>query len=104
LRALEFYDGILFLTTNRIGSFDDAFTSRVHIQLYYPNLDDHQRNEIWKIFINKLAKERGDTIRLNIDAKDYIRGKEIQALELNGREIRNSKLAGYPFSRFEEKI
>jgi hypothetical protein len=40
LRALEFYDGILFLTTNRVGSFDDAFISRIHVQLYYPDFDD----------------------------------------------------------------
>ncbi|RYC59099.1 hypothetical protein CHU98_g7106 [Xylaria longipes] len=92
LRALEFYDGILFLTTNRVGSFDDAFISRVHIQLYYPDFDDDQRRQIWQTFIDKLVKERGDYMRLNIDAKDYIRGSEMRALEWNGREIRNGKL------------
>ncbi|KAI0487789.1 P-loop containing nucleoside triphosphate hydrolase protein [Xylaria cf. heliscus] len=90
LRALEFYDGILFLTTNRVGSFDDAFISRVHIQLYYPDFDDNQRQQIWQTFANKLAKERGDYMRLNIDAKDYIRGSEMRALKWNGREIRNA--------------
>ncbi|KAI8950128.1 P-loop containing nucleoside triphosphate hydrolase protein [Xylaria longipes] len=90
LRALEFYDGILFLTTNRVGSFDDAFISRVHIQLYYPDFDDDQRRQIWQTFIDKLVKERGDYMRLNIDAKDYIRGSEMRALEWNGREIRNA--------------
>ncbi|KAI5926623.1 P-loop containing nucleoside triphosphate hydrolase protein [Camillea tinctor] len=90
LRALEFYDGILFLTTNRIGSFDDAFISRIHLQLYYPDFDDEQRRLIWQTFIDKLTKERGDYIRLNIDAKDYIRGAEMRALKWNGREIRNA--------------
>ncbi|KAI1744781.1 P-loop containing nucleoside triphosphate hydrolase protein [Xylaria scruposa] len=90
LRALEFYDGILFLTTNRVGSFDDAFISRVHIQLYYPDFNDDQRRQIWQTFIEKLTKERGDYMRLNIDAKDYIRGSEMRALKLNGREIRNA--------------
>ncbi|KAI2776155.1 P-loop containing nucleoside triphosphate hydrolase protein [Daldinia loculata] len=90
LRALEFYDGILFLTTNRVGSFDDAFISRVHLQLYYPDFDDDQRRQIWQTFIDKLAKERGDYMRLNVDAKDYIRGAEMRALKWNGREIRNA--------------
>ncbi|KAI0551808.1 P-loop containing nucleoside triphosphate hydrolase protein [Xylaria curta] len=90
LRALEFYDGILFLTTNRVGSFDDAFISRIHIQLYYPDFDDDQRRQIWQTFIEKLTKERGDYMRLNIDAKDYIRGSEMRALKWNGREIRNA--------------
>src|SRR6186713_134787 len=39
LRVLEYYTGVLFLTTNRIGDFDEAFASRIHISLYYPQLD-----------------------------------------------------------------
>lgn len=89
LRALENFDGILFLTTNRVGAFDDAFRSRVHVQLYYPEFTEDQRQQVWKTFIEKLAKERGDSIRLNIDAKEYIRGAEVRALEWNGRDIRN---------------
>lgn len=30
-------------------------------------------------------------MRLNIDAKDYLRGNEMRALQWNGREIRNGK-------------
>ena len=33
LRVLEYFQGILFLTTNRVSSFDDAFQSRIHIAL-----------------------------------------------------------------------
>lgn len=91
LRALEFYDGILFLTTNRVGMFDDAFISRVHVQLYYPDFTDEERQRIWKTFIDKLAKEKGNYIRLNIDAKEYIRGAELKSLKWNGREIRNGE-------------
>ncbi|KAI1195290.1 P-loop containing nucleoside triphosphate hydrolase protein [Nemania serpens] len=90
LRALEFYDGILFLTTNRVGSFDDAFISRVHVQLYYPDFNEDQRQQIWQTFVDKLAKERSDSMRLNLNAKEYIRGNDIRSLKLNGREIRNA--------------
>ncbi|KAJ8113299.1 hypothetical protein ONZ43_g5184 [Nemania bipapillata] len=31
LRTLEYYSGILFLTTNRVGKIDRAFKSRIHI-------------------------------------------------------------------------
>lgn len=34
LRMLEYYKGILFLTTNRIGTFDEAFKSRIHLSLF----------------------------------------------------------------------
>ena len=33
LRLLEYFQGILFLTTNRVTTFDDAFQSRIHIAL-----------------------------------------------------------------------
>lgn len=92
LRVLEIYDGILMLTTNRVGAFDDAFISRVHIQLHYPALGDTERKKIWINFMDKLEKERGKQIRIKRDAKDYLlEGKQVRDLKLNGREIRNSK-------------
>lgn len=91
LRALEFYDGLLFLTTNRIGSFDDAFISRIHFQLGYPDFTDENRRKVWQTFIDKLERERGDYIRLKIDAKEYLDGKEMKAVKWNGREIRNGE-------------
>lgn len=33
LRALEYYEGILILTTNRVGTFDEAFKSRIQLAL-----------------------------------------------------------------------
>ncbi|KAJ7911925.1 hypothetical protein B0H13DRAFT_2232606 [Mycena leptocephala] len=33
LRHVEYYRGILFLTTNRVQAFDEAFLSRIHIQI-----------------------------------------------------------------------
>ena len=67
----------------------------MHVQLYYPEFTDDQRQQVWKTFIDKLAKERSD-IRLNIDAKEYIRGAEVRALEWNGRDIRNGQACCNP--------
>jgi len=36
--VLEYYRGVLFLTTNRVGALDEAFQSRVHVSLWYPYL------------------------------------------------------------------
>ncbi|KAB2569776.1 ATPase family AAA domain-containing protein 3B [Lasiodiplodia theobromae] len=91
LRALEFYEGMLFLTTNRVGSFDDAFTSRVHLKLYYPNFTPEQRMQVWQTFVDKLKEERGDYIRLHISAEEHLESKEMRALAWNGREIRNGE-------------
>jgi len=32
IRLLEYYQGILFLTTNRSGGLDQAFASRISVQ------------------------------------------------------------------------
>lgn len=67
--------------------------SRIHVQLRYPDFTDDDRKRVWRTFVNKLKKERGDTMRLTMDAKDYINGKEMRKLEWNGREIRNGTQA-----------
>src|SRR4051812_3395039 len=50
LRQLEYFAGILFLTTNRVSTFDDAFQSRIHVALRYHDLDQDTRLAIWKAF------------------------------------------------------
>ena len=54
LRMLEYYNGILFLTTNRAGVLDEAIKSRVHLSLRYDSLDEEQTVEIFKINIERL--------------------------------------------------
>jgi SpoVK/Ycf46/Vps4 family AAA+-type ATPase len=86
LRVLEYYSGILVLTSNRIGTFDEAFKSRVQLTLHYPTLDKPSRRRIWSNFITRLH-------RTNPEAKaDQIleRLEELGTFKLNGREIRNS--------------
>jgi hypothetical protein len=35
LRELEYYQGIIFLTANRVRTFGEVFQSRIHLQLMY---------------------------------------------------------------------
>lgn len=84
------YDGILFLTTNRVGTFDDAILSRVHVQLFYPDLDDEQRLTMWTTFIKKLECDRPH-IQVKYALKEYLRSSEMRKFKMNGREIRNGE-------------
>ena len=88
---MENCQSILFLTTNRVGAFDDAFISRIHVSLYYPDLSEEDRKKVWRNFFEKLVKDRGDIMRVPIDTKDYTNGQEVRELKWNGREIRNGK-------------
>ncbi|KAI0439995.1 hypothetical protein F4803DRAFT_553542 [Xylaria telfairii] len=54
LRVLEYYNGILFLTTNRVGTLDEAFKSRVHLSLYYPALGRYQTEQIMRMNLDRL--------------------------------------------------
>ena len=49
LRVLKYYAGNPFLTTNRVGDFDEAFASRNHMSLYYPELDLDKTREVFKL-------------------------------------------------------
>lgn len=92
LRAVEYYKGILFLTTNRVGQFDDAFISRIHVVLRYENLNQEDRKKIWEGFFDKLERERGRQLRITKHARNYIfQDEEMQSIPWNGREIRNGK-------------
>lgn len=57
LRVLEYYPGILILTTNRVGSFDEAIKSRIHCSLYYPKLDREQTFKVWEMNIRMLEEK-----------------------------------------------
>lgn len=95
LRALEYYKGILFLTTNRIGDFDEAFASRVHISLYYPPLDKEATEKIFMLNL-QLLKERVERRGLEIEIDDAILRfaanywDKYAKMRWNGRQIRNA--------------
>lgn len=50
LRLLEYYQGVLCLTTNRSEEIDVAFHSRIHISLPFPDLTEGNREQIWRHF------------------------------------------------------
>ncbi|KAI9742742.1 MAG: hypothetical protein M1818_003471 [Claussenomyces sp. TS43310] len=110
LRAMEYYRGILFLTTNRVGHFDPAFFSRIHVYIGYPPLNADGRRRIWLQFFQKLEAERGDEVTIKSAAKRYILSDDVlKDTEWNGREIRNAfqtavALAEYEASQRRELI
>lgn len=80
----------MFLTSNRVGTFDDAFISRIHVIIYYEDLGEAQRKQIWKQFFDKLERERKATIIVESRAKHFVlNDSEMRKVPWNGREIRN---------------
>ena len=103
LRVLEYYNGLLFLTTNRVGTMDEAFKSRIHVSLYYPRLDKIQTREIFRLNINKLRlieQQRHELTKqplLDIKEEEILKYAEdhfdrnfASGSSWNGRQIRNA--------------
>ncbi|KAL9114433.1 MAG: hypothetical protein Q9227_001514 [Pyrenula ochraceoflavens] len=86
LRTLEYFSGILFLTTNRVHNFDSAFQSRIHLALQYKELDYAARKNVWEVFFKRVKSIEGMQVA---DFKpDDI--DELARIDLNGRQIKNS--------------
>ncbi|KAI8624322.1 P-loop containing nucleoside triphosphate hydrolase protein [Xylariaceae sp. FL1651] len=96
LRTLEYYEGILFLTTNRVKHMDEAFHSRIHFRLAYPNLDEKARSLVWKGFLDR---QQGGH---NVSHEDL---EKLAKIDINGRVIKNVlKSATLLASHKEEKL
>src|SRR5262245_53742043 len=93
---MEYFQGILFLTTNRVGQFDEAFMSRIHVSIGYEPLGDDARQQIWVNLFKKLERDHkrgGPKIEPEYDAKMYVRKDDkLKKLKWNGREIRNGNV------------
>lgn len=87
LRVLEYYEGIMVLTSNRVGTFDEAFKSRIQLALHYENLTRTQRRAIWDNFFKRLDEIEKYSVDTD-DLRQHL--DEFAAHDMNGRQIRNS--------------
>lgn len=120
LRVLEYYEGILILTSNRVGTFDEAFKSRIQLSLHYENLTKGQRQKIWKNFIQRL-KDMNNSASANADASGSGIAKKTEPIaidfddiecyfseladyEMNGRQIRNAITTARQLAKFKNQL
>lgn len=94
LRTLEYYEGILFLTTNRVANMDAAFQSRIHVSMAYPDLTEKSRRQIWVNFL-ALSKQGSE---ISEEDLDYLAG-----INLNGRQIKNVLKTSFLLSMRKKK-
>lgn len=78
LRVLEYYEGFLFLTSNRVEDIDTAFESRIHLSLQYEHLSVESRIQVWKTFLGA-AGDKFSEEQLS----------SLAQIQLNGRQIKN---------------
>lgn len=118
---MEYYEGILFLTTNKVGSFDEAFKSRMSMALYYPPLTQEQTKKIWEALMDrteelskKAAPENSSESQQVEFKRDEIRSlyttlwtlqttKDDHKPVWNGRQIRNAFQTAVALAEFHQQ-
>ena len=73
----------MFLTTNRVQSFDEAFQSGIHLALKCHPLDAAGRADLWRLFLQRTAGYKESSW-------PAVSVGEFAAMELNGRQIKNT--------------
>jgi hypothetical protein len=98
LRQLEYYWGIIVLTTNRTGVIDEALKSRIHLPLHYPNIGEKETRQIWENILNRIERNnKAEKMKVKFDRDDLLeyainhyRQHEPLGMAWNGRQIRNA--------------
>lgn len=106
LRVLDYYDGVLFLTTNRAGVLDEAFISRIHSKILYQDLTLAQTLDIWKLNIQRVREIDAELAKIEKRGELQINEQELLNFATylfdegstrgrtpgrwNGRQIRNA--------------
>jgi hypothetical protein len=110
LRILEYYPGILFLTTNRVGAIDNALRSRLHIILYYPRLSEKDTARIWRNNLRRIHafnRERAGCGRpaIRFDEANILAWARANydVLQWNGRQIRNAVQTAVALAEYRAK-
>ncbi|KAK4863480.1 hypothetical protein LT330_002258 [Penicillium expansum] len=106
LRVLEYYAGILFLTTNRVGDFDEAFASRIHISLYYPPLTLISTIQVFQLNLAMIIERfqtKGRKIHIDKQILEFVSQYFLanEKARLNGRQIRNACQTALALAEFE---
>ncbi|OAA65431.1 ATPase, AAA-type, core [Niveomyces insectorum RCEF 264] len=119
LRMLEYYRGMLFLTTNRHSDFDNAFYNRIHITIEYGELTEDWRTNIWREHLQRACRRNRDALLWRNDtgeaeaARDAARDDDdgdddalfraLGVLPNNGRDIKNYVRTSLAFARAEDE-
>ncbi|THH01618.1 hypothetical protein EW026_g1115 [Hermanssonia centrifuga] len=96
LRQLEYFPGILILTTNRLESFDDAIKSRIHLSLTFEHLTPNTREKLWRAFLRKAGLTDNQISNMNME--------RMFQLPLNGREIKNIVQTAATFASHNKRV
>jgi SpoVK/Ycf46/Vps4 family AAA+-type ATPase len=86
---------MLFLTTNRVGTIDEALRSRIHMSLFYPNPNETQTVKIWEGLLARAKRDNPNLVVNQDEIVGYARNlyrMQMSQRKINwtGRQLRNA--------------
>lgn len=91
----------MILTSNRVGTFDEAFQSRIRVALRYEPLTSNSRKAIWRNFF-EMIEEDDEEIKVNIRGLEG-RLDDLAGYKINGRQIRNVLLTARQLALYQKE-
>ncbi|WP_036293461.1 ATP-binding protein [Methylosinus sp. PW1] len=81
LRVLEYFNGLLFLTTNRVDDIDEAIVSRCIALIKYSPPDDDAKRRIWRVMSDQFELKLADALIDDlVTVFPYATGRDIKGL------------------------
>ncbi|MBN3753650.1 AAA family ATPase [Paraburkholderia sp. Tr-20389] len=81
LRTLEYFNGLLFMTTNRIDDVDDAILSRCIAKIHYETPPKADAIRLWRLLADQLGADLDDDlIEALTNAWPHSSGRDIKEL------------------------
>ena len=88
LRLLEYFSGILIMTTNRVRSIDYAIMSRISYAIKFPALPVKYQQAIYQGFVEQARKKPGVINEAEVKKLKKLAERIKPKENLNGRDIR----------------
>ncbi|KAK8099952.1 AAA family ATPase [Apiospora kogelbergensis] len=109
LRRLEYYSGILFLTTNIVGLIDEAFKSRIHVALRYKTINEDTTKRIWHNLLRRIKRDNQlSDVKITFDdeellefAMEHYDEHQDDETTWNARQIRNAFSTAIAMGQFD---
>jgi SpoVK/Ycf46/Vps4 family AAA+-type ATPase len=81
LRVLEYFNGLLFLTTNRVDDIDEAIVSRCIAMIKFYPPDAEARAKIWRVMTEQFGLNVDDVLITELAATfPQASGRDIKGL------------------------
>ncbi|KAL7815076.1 hypothetical protein V8C44DRAFT_348625 [Trichoderma aethiopicum] len=100
IRALEGYEGVLILESNRLSAMDDAFRSHIDVHLPFWRLREPQRAHVWRNLFNSLKSPGGDEMDSD-DIDGYV--DELAKYAMNGHQMQNVLTSARQLAQFQKR-